>query len=230
MDKQRILVVDDEPRYVRAIQVNLEARGFEVITAGDGQTAINLAAKEKPDLILLDIRMPQLDGYETIRRIRSFSQVPVIMLTALSEPMNKVKGLDLGADDYVTKPFNAEELVARVRAGLRRIASTKPDEPQPTLVARDIVVDLAQQRVRVGDQPVDLTSIEFRLLTELMRRVNTVLSPEVLLEKVWGVGYEGEYRLVWRAIHRLRQKIERDPRHPELIETRAGSGYVIMSE
>src|SRR5512141_589215 len=106
MNKQRILVVDDEPRYVRAIQVNLEARGFEVVTAANGQTAVNLAASAQPDLILLDIRMPQMDGYETCRRIRSFSQVPVIMLTALSEPLNKVKGLDLGADDYVTKPFN----------------------------------------------------------------------------------------------------------------------------
>ncbi|MBI5029689.1 MAG: response regulator transcription factor [Chloroflexi bacterium] len=230
MNKQRILVVDDEPRYVRAIQVNLEARGFQVITAPDGQTAINLAARENPDLILLDIRMPQLDGYETCRRIRNFSNVPVIMLTALSEPNDKVKGLDLGADDYVTKPFNAEELVARVRAGLRRGASVNPEEPQATLTAHGIVLDLARQRVWVDERPVNLTSIEFRLLTELMRHVNTVMSPEVLLEKVWGIGYEGEFRLVWRAIHRLRQKIERDPSHPERIETRAGSGYMISRE
>jgi DNA-binding response OmpR family regulator len=230
MNKQRILVVDDEPRYVRAIQINLEARGFQVVTASNGQSAIDLAANEKLDLILLDLRMPQLDGYETCRRIRAFSNVPVIMLTALSETADKVKGLELGADDYITKPFNAEELVARVRAGLRRAASGKPDEPQPTLRAGDIVMDLAQQRVFVADKEVDLTSTEFRLLRELMRQPNRVLSPDVLLEKVWGTGYEGEDRLVWRAVHRLRQKIEQDPRHPKRIETRAGGGYVINSD
>ena len=229
INKQRILVVDDEPRYVRAIQINLEARGYEVLTAFTGQAAIDLAGNQNPDLILLDIRMPQLDGYETCRRIRSFSNVPIIMLTALAESTNKVKGLEIGADDYVTKPFNADELVARVKAGLRRAATAKTPEPQPTLRAGDIVLDLAQQRVFVEEKEVDLTSTEFRLLTELMRHLNHVLSPDILLERVWGMGYEGEDRLVWRAIHRLRQKIERDPRHPQRIETRAGSGYVITS-
>jgi two-component system response regulator VicR len=228
-NKQRILVVDDEPRYVRAIQINLEARGYEVLTAFNGQEAIDLAANQNPDLILLDIRMPQLDGYETCRRIRGFSNVPIIMLTALTEPANKVKGLEIGADDYITKPFNADELVARVKAGLRRAATAKTQGPQPTLRAGDMVVDLAQQRVFIEEKEVDLTSIEFRLLSELMRHINQVLSPDILLEKVWGVGYEGEDRLVWRAVHRLRQKIERDPRHPQRIETRTGSGYVLTS-
>jgi DNA-binding response OmpR family regulator len=226
--KVRILVVDDEPRYVRAIQVNLEASGYEVLAARDGQTAMDLAASEEPALILLDIRMPGLDGYEVCRRIREFSAVPIIMLTALAEDADKVKGLDIGADDYVTKPFSADELLARVRSTLRRIELSGRQEPRPTFQSGDLLVDFARQRVFVCDQEANLTPTEYRLLCELVGQAGRVLVPEYLLEKVWGMGYEGENRLLWQAIHRLRRKIERDPRSPQYIQTRPGIGYVFV--
>ncbi len=226
--KVRILVVDDEPRYVRAVQVNLEASGYQVLTALDGQTAIELAAGEAPDLILLDIRMPGLDGYEVCQRIREFSTVPIIMLTALAEDADKVRGLDMGADDYVTKPFSADELLARVRAALRRVELSERPAPHPTFRAGDLLVDFVQQRVFACGQEVDLTPTEYRLLCELVKQAGRVLVPEYLLEKVWGVGYEGENHLVWQAIHRLRRKIEPDPRNPQYIKTRPGLGYVFV--
>ena len=226
MNKVRILVVDDEHRYVRAIQVNLKASGYEVLTASNGQTAVDLVATEEPDLIVLDIRMPGMDGFEVCQRIREFSAVPIIMLTALAADADKVKGLDIGADDYVTKPFSAEELLARVRAALRRVELSERKEPRPTFQAGDLLVDFARQRVFVRDQEVNLTPIEYRLLCELVRQAGRVLVPEFLLDKVWGLGYEGENRLLWQAIHRLRQKIERDPRDLLYIQTRPGIGYV----
>ncbi len=226
--KSRILVVDDEPRYVRGIQINLEASGYEVLAAPDGQTAIELAASEQLDLILLDIRMPGLDGYEVCRRIREFSTVPIIMLTALADNADKVKGLDVGADDYVTKPFSAEELLARVRAALRRVALSEQGEAHSIFQTGDLLVDFARQRVSVQGQEVNLTPTEHRLLQELIKQAGRVLVPEYLLERVWGIGYEGENRLLWQAMHRLRQKIERDPRNPQYIQTRPGIGYVFV--
>jgi len=222
-------MVDDEPRYIRAVQVNLEASGYEVLAARDGPTAIDLAASEEPDLILLDVRMPGLDGCEVCRRIRQFSTVPIIMLTALAENADKVKGLDVGADDYVTKPFSADELLARVRAVLRRIELSRRKDPHPTFQAGDLVVDFARRRVFAWGQEVNLTPIEYRLLYELVKQPGRVLVPEYLLEKVWGMGYEGENRLLWQAVHRLRRKIEPDPQNPQYIQTRPGIGYVFVS-
>ena len=226
----RVLVVDDEPKYVRGIQVILESKGYAVVTASNGQTAIDLAARENPDLVLLDVRMPGLSGHETCQRIREFSMVPVIMLTALAETADKVKGLEHGADDYVTKPFSTDELLARVGAVLRRVEASKKPEPVPVFLSGDLRVDFSRQRVFVGNQEVQLTHTEYRLLCELVKHVGQVLSPEYLLDKVWGLGYEGEDRLVWRALHRLRQKIERDPQNPHYIETRVGSGYVFTGD
>lgn len=227
-DKPRILVVDDEPRYVRAIQVNLEASGYQVLTASNGQKAIELVASAEPDLILLDVKMPGLDGRLACQRIREFSSVPIIMLTALADSRDKVKGLDAGADDYVTKPFSVDELLARVRAALRRVELAERPDPDPVFRAGDLVVDLAQRRVFVGGQEVSLTPTEYRLLRELVKQAGRVLVPDYLLAKVWGVGYEGEIKLVWQAIHRLRRKIERDPQNPRYIQTRAGTGYVFV--
>ncbi len=224
--KIRVLVADDEPRYVRAIQVNLEASGYEVFTAQDGLEAVDIAASEEPNLIILDIRMPNLDGYKACQRIREFSTVPIIMLTALAENADKVKGLDAGADDYVTKPFSADELLARVRAVLRRVELAGQQNTAPTFQAGDLLVDFTQRRVLVDGQEVSLTPTEYRLLYELVKQPGRVLVPEYLLEEVWGVGYERENRLLWQAIHRLRQKIERDPRKPEYIQTKPGLGYV----
>jgi DNA-binding response OmpR family regulator len=227
-DKARILVADDEPRYIWAIRINLEARGYEVLTASDGKTAVELAASESPDLVVLDVRMPGLDGFETCQRIRQFSKVPIIMLTALAEEVDKVKGLDAGADDYVTKPFSVEELLARVRAALRRAEFAAGKDGPALYEAGALRVDLANQRVFVEGSEVKLTPIEYRLLCELVKSVGRVLVPDQLLEQVWGLGYEGEHRLLRQAVHRLRHKIESDPQHPQYIQTRRGIGYLFV--
>jgi two-component system KDP operon response regulator KdpE len=224
-----ILVVDDEPRYVRAIQFNLESSGYEVLVARQGETAVEMVATERPDLVILDIKMPGMDGYEACRQIRAFSSVPIIMLTALAEDTDKVKGLDIGADDYVVKPFGADELLARVRALLRRVADTPHPEPQPVFRAGDLLVDFAQKRVFTQCCEVKLTPTEYRLLCELVQNADRVLVPEYLLQQVWGVGYEGQTHLLWQAVHRLRQKIEPDPGNPRYIQTHPGIGYVFTT-
>lgn len=227
--KARILVVDDEARYLRAIQINLEASGYEVLTAQNGQQALDITANQEPNLVLLDIRLPDLDGFEVCRRLRQFSTAPIIMLTALAADADKVKGLDTGADDYVTKPFSAEELMARVRAALRRAEFSGPSVEGASFQAHELTVDLLQRRVFVRNQEVKLTATEYRLLCEFIKHPGRVLVPEYLLENVWGVGYEGEAHLVWQAIHRLRQKIEPLPHQPQYIHTRPGLGYVFTS-
>ncbi|MGD8625003.1 MAG: response regulator transcription factor [Anaerolineae bacterium] len=224
-----ILVVDDEPRYVRAIQFNLESSGYEVLVTRQGETAVEMVADEKPDLVILDIKMPGMNGYEACRQIRTFSQVPIIMLTALAEDADKVKGLDIGADDYVVKPFGADELLARVRALLRRAADSPPPAQQPIFRAGDLLVDFARKRVFTHCCEIELTPTEYRLLYELVQNADRVLIPEYLLQKVWGTGYEGENRLLWQAVHRLRQKIERDPKNPQYVQTRRGVGYVFVT-
>ncbi len=224
--KPRILMVDDEPRYAWAIQTNLRSRGYEVLLAGDGCSAVEMTASEDPDLILLDLIMPGMDGYEACRHIRQFSKVPIIMLTARATDADKVKGLDTGADDYVTKPFSIEVLLARIRAALRRADLAGNLESLPTFQSGKLLVDFAKQRVFVGDAEVSLTPTEYQLLAELVRQAGRVLFPEYLLERVWGPGYESDNHLLRQAIHRLRQKIEPDPRNPRYILTRPGLGYV----
>jgi len=228
MKKIRILVADDEPKYVWAIQTNLEARNYEVLTAADGQQAVQLAADEQPDLILMDIKMPVLNGYEACRRIREFSTAPIIMITAMAEETDKVRGLDLGADDYVTKPFSVPELLARVRAALRRIEFAEGVPPDSNFEAGELRVDFAQHRVFVRGQEVELTPTEYRLLCELAKQPGRILVPNYLTERVWGPGYEDGDKLIRQAIHRLRRKIESDPRNPEYIRTRSGLGYVFL--
>ena len=228
MKKIRILVAEDEPRYIWAIQTNLEARDYEVLTATDGQQAIDLAADAQPDLILLDIKMPVVNGYEACRRIREFSTVPIIMITAMAEEADKVLGLDLGADDYVTKPFSVPELLARVRAALRRVEFAEGLPSDSTYAAGDLRVDFAQHRVFIRSQEVELTPTEYRLLCELVKQPGRVLVSDYLTERVWGPGYEEGDKLIRQAIHRLRRKIEVDPRHPEYIRTRPGLGYVFL--
>jgi len=224
--KARILVVDDEPKYVRTIQVTLEIRGYEVIAARNGEMGIDLAVAEEPDLIILDIRMPGMNGYQVCERIREFSAVPIIMLTALAEEADMVKGLNTGADDYVTKPFSAQELLARVGAVLRRVELSERKDPSPVFQAGDLRVDFGRQQVCVRGREVHLTPIEYHLLCELAKQPGRVLVPDYLLEKVWGTGYEGDNSLLWLAVHRLRRKIEWDPRDPQYIHTRPGLGYV----
>ena len=224
--KIRILVVDDEPKYSHIIRINLEARGYQVYLANNGLMAIDVAALEDPDLIILDVRMPKMDGFEACRRIREFSLVPIIMLTAMAEDVDKIKGLDLGADDYITKPFSIEELLARIRSALRRIEFAEQTTVSPLFEAGELTFDMVQHRVYVSGQEVQLTSMEMRLLQELIKQVNRVVTSDYLLSTVWGAGYKGEERILRQAVYRLRKKIEQDPKNPQYIQTKSGMGYI----
>ncbi len=224
--KYRILIADDEPKYLYITRLNLEVRGYTVLTAEDGQAAVELAAREKPDLIILDIRMPRLNGYEACAQIRQFSTAPIIMLTAMAEETDKVKGLDLGADDYITKPFSIDELLARIRSNLRRVVFDRQEDADPVFKAGHLCVDMTHQQVLLNGQEVRLTNIEYRLLLELIKKVGHLVLSEQLLEAVWGDGYEGEEHILRQAIYRLRQKLETNS--TRYIQTRSGLGYAFV--
>jgi DNA-binding response OmpR family regulator len=227
-NKPRILVADDESKYLYALEFILKSEGYEPLIAQDGAAAVELAERETPELILLDVRMPKLDGFEACRRIRAFSLAPIILLTALAEKSDVVQGLEAGADDYVTKPFSTDELLARVRAGLRRASyGAPPAVPAPAFQTGALRVDYATRRVYVAGQEARLTATEYKLLCELARAAGRIVPPEVILENVWGEGYAGEDRLITHIIYRLRQKIETDPGNPRLILTYPGQGYCL---
>jgi len=229
VDQPRVLIVDDETRYLRLIEINLRASHYETVTARNAAEAIAIAAREQLDLILLDIMLPDKLGYDVCQQIREFSQVPIIMLTALGEAKNIVKGLDAGADDYIPKPFSAQELLARIRAVLRRSSAGSEDSPG-VLRVDEFEVDLEQRRVFQSGKEIHLTPTEYKLLVELMRNAGKVMVPDRLLELVWGYQHEARPRLLWQAVHRLRQKIEPDPSNPTYIHTRQGMGYLFASE
>ncbi len=226
--KTRVLVVDDDIRLLRMMRRMLEMEGYAVITASDGETALQLLdGEEAPDLMLLDVMMPGLEGYTLCRRIREFSQLPIIMVTAKGKDEEKVKGLDAGADDYVTKPFSASELVARVRAVLRRSSLT--EEPiVPVFRCQDLKVDFARRQVFLGEREVNLTATEYRVLSYLVRNADRVLTPEQILTSIWGEEYAHDDNLVQANIARLRRKLGEDARDPRFIFTRPGIGYVFV--
>lgn len=228
--KTFILVADDMVRYVTSIKIILEANGYEILTASDGEMAVALAATEALDLVLMDIRMPKMDGLQACIRIREFSTVPIIMFTALGEEKDIVAGLEAGADDYITKPFGADELLARVKATLRRARIPTPSNPEVVITIGDLTIDLAGYRVSLKGKDIDLTSTEFRLLAELAKETGRVLTTDDLLERIWGRGYEGEEHLVWKVIHRLRQKVEEYPKNPAYIHTKPGIGYLLEKQ
>jgi two-component system response regulator MtrA len=219
----RILLVEDDPSIREITAIGLTAAGFAVTTAPDGVEALERFRAEPFDLVLLDVMLPRLDGYEVCRQIRRVSTVPVVMLTARADTMDVVVGLEAGADDYVRKPFEVPELIARIRAALRR-AGTVADESTITRLG-PIEIDLAGRTARRDGAEVSLTRTEFDLLVELVRHAGTVLSRDVLLDRVWGYDYLGDSRLVDVAIQRLRSKIEADPAVPTLIQTVRGAGY-----
>ena len=223
----KILVVDDAPEVIEAVTVSftLQWREVEVLGATDGERGLDLVEQERPDLVLLDIAMPGLDGYETLRRLREFSDVPVIMLTARDGVLDKVKGLELGADDYVTKPFDHLELLARVKALLRRLAMPAPVSRAPSFASGDLTVDFASQQVRLRGAPVSLTPVEYKLLYHLVRNAGHVLRHETLLAKVWGREYVDEVDYLRVYIRRLRRKLEVNPEQPAYILTERGVGY-----
>ncbi|MDO8671072.1 MAG: response regulator transcription factor, partial [Dehalococcoidia bacterium] len=218
MGKVSILVVDDDPRYVQLVRVNMHASGYRVSMALDGATALQLVETQKPDLVILDVMMPGLDGYEVCRRIREFSFVPIIMLTARGEQFHKVKALQLGADDYVTKPFGVAELVARVEAVLRRATPPKREESQPAeFKFGDLVVDFAHHRALVRGEDTNLSAIEFKLLCHLVANAGFIVSQDEILFKVWGTEYHEDRDILKVCISRLRKKIEDDPHRPQYI-------------
>jgi len=221
-DVARILVVDDEPKIVQLVRDYLERAGFAVSTARDGNEALMRAHQERPDLIVLDLGLPQLDGLEVTRRLRRDSGVPIIMLTARDDETDKVVGLELGADDYVTKPFSPRELAARVRAVLRRHAG---DADAEVLRVADVTVDIPRLRAAVAGRPVDLTATEFQLLTALARQPGRVFTRSQLLDAIHGVAFESYERAIDAHVKNNRRKLEPDPRTPRYLLTIYGVGY-----
>ena len=224
----KILVVDDEASIVTMLAYNLKKEVYYVVTAEDGEVALEKFESEKPDLLLLDIMMPKMDGYEVCRKIREKSNVPIIMLTARADEVDKVVGLEMGADDYVTKPFGNRELIARVKANLRRsdIAPvTNNEKDGNNQVYGDLNIDFDRYEVTKRGEVINLTLREFELLTFLATQTPTIFTRENLLEKVWGYEYFGDVRAVDVTIRRLREKIEDDPSKPKYIVTKRGVGY-----
>lgn len=223
-----ILVVDDEPKIVQLARDYLEHAGFAVIVATDGPTALQAARASKPDLIVLDLGLPQLDGLDVTRALRKDSDVPIIMLTARSEESDKLIGLELGADDYVTKPFSPKELVARVRTVLRRAdRSTSPDE---IIRVADLTLDVPRLRLTAGNRPIELTTTEFQLLAALARQPGRIFTRGQLLDAVHGIAFESYERAIDAHIKNIRRKIEPNPREPRYILTVYGMGYKFADE
>ncbi|HEY1295673.1 MAG TPA: response regulator transcription factor [Chloroflexota bacterium] len=228
-EAERVLVVDDDPLMLRLVKTNLDREGFRVYAASRGQEGLEIAAAELPDLVILDLMLPDIDGYEVCQRLRQFSLVPVVMLTARGEQVDKLSGFEVGADDYLTKPFAPAELLARVRAVLRRARMGDAYAHAAEAVVRcgDLTVDLVRYRVSVGDEPVRLTPTEFRLLEQLALNAGKVLSHTDLLTRVWGADYRDDRDYLWAYVRHLRRKLERDPEHPTLIRSEPGIGYVL---
>jgi two-component system KDP operon response regulator KdpE len=220
-----ILVVDDEPRMVQFITMNLELEAFRVVSAFDGYQALEKMTRELPDLVILDIMMPDMDGFETLRKIRKMSAVPVIFLSAKGEEFDRIKGLDLGADDYIAKPFSPRELVSRIRAVLRRLEPVAPALGLPVKVDDDLCINFEQRKVIVRGQEVRLRPTEYRLLYQLVTNAGRLLTHETLLSRVWGPEYRDEDHYVRLYITYLRQKIEKDPKNPKYILSERGLGY-----
>lgn len=235
-----ILVVDDEPSIRDLLKYNLEKEGYKIIEAGDGITGVNTALEQKPDLILLDIMLPKLDGLSVCKRIKNSLNVPIIMLTAKAEEIDTILGLELGADDYITKPFSIRELAARVKANLRKIevvadssktieASKEDKKKETKIVVGDLELDLDKFEVKVRGEIIDLTLREFEVLKFLASQPEQVVTRETLLEKVWGYEYFGDIRTVDVTVRRIREKIEKDTSIPKILITKRGVGYYIAS-
>lgn len=230
--KKTVLIVDDEKNIVDILSFNLKKEGFDIVTAHDGETALSQYSKKAPDLILLDVMLPRLDGFEVCRKIReSDRKTPIIMLTAREEETDKVLGLDLGADDYITKPFAIRELKARVNANIRRneVRSDAPDEEPPRDKPYGFVIDKERYDVIVNGQSAELTQREFELISFLAASPGKVFSREELLHDVWQFEFFGDLRVVDVAVRRLREKIEEDPGQPRHVMTKRGVGYYFES-
>ena len=241
-DVKTILIVDDEQAIIDVLMYNLKKEGYNIIEANDGITAVNKALDEKPDLMLLDIMLPKLDGLSVCKRVKNSLNIPIIMLTAKDGEIDKILGLELGADDYITKPFSVRELVARVKANLRKVEAVsntqyvkKPqnqttDKKENKIKVGDLELDLDKFEVRVRNEIIDLTLREFEVLKFLALQPGQVVTREVLLEKVWGYEYYGDIRTVDVTVRRIREKIEKDTSAPKILITKRGVGYYVKGE
>jgi two-component system KDP operon response regulator KdpE len=223
----KVLVVDDAPEVVDSVRMGfaVQWREVDVISAGTGKEALDLVEHESPDLVLLDVGLPDMDGFKVLEEIRFFSDVPVVMLTARDDTIDKVRGLELGADDYVTKPFNHLELLARIKAVLRRLDMPPPKSRAPSFRSGDLEMDFASQEVRIKGEPVELTPTEYKLLYHLVRNAGHTLTHGTLLAKVWGREYKDEVDYLRVYVRRLRDKLGDDPEKPRYIRTERGLGY-----
>jgi DNA-binding response OmpR family regulator len=230
--KTTILAADDDPQLLRLITRNLQLEGFDVLAASDGQQALELIENNSPDLVLLDVMMPRMDGFTVCYRVREFSSVPIIIITARGQDQDKVRGLDLGADDYLTKPFSVDELLARVRAVLRRSQFTAREYSQglrATTTSGDLVIDYSQHMVMLNGREIALTPTEYRIIAYLAQNVGRVVTQDLLLEHVWGQEYLGESHMLQVNINRLRRKLEVDHTQPRYILTKVGVGYSLAA-
>ncbi|MBA7581409.1 MAG: response regulator [Dehalococcoidia bacterium] len=227
MKRFRILVVDDEERIVNFLTSKLKASGYEVLTASDGVKGLEQAQAQEPDLIVLDLLMPKMDGLEMLKELRSFSAVPVIILTAKGEDADRIKGLQLGADDYLPKPFNPDELVARIEAIRRRMQPAQKDKAPEVLRIGDVTIDFSKRQVLVGGESKYLTRTEWLLLSQLANNAGRLMLYEELLTRVWGPEYRDDIQILRTWLSRLRRKLQSDPRSPQLIRTMPKAGYII---
>ena len=222
--KKKILVVEDERAIADILVFNLEREGYEAVSAGDGPQGLKMALEGEPDLILLDVMLPEMDGFEVLRQVREKSQTPVIMLTAREEETDKVDALEMGADDYITKPFSMRELMARVKANMRRTVPAETEAPEAAKESK-LVISQEQNAVYKNGKPLDLSMREYDILSYLSATPGRVVTREELMEKVWGYEFYGDLRAVDVAIRRLREKIEDEPAQPKYIVTKRGMGY-----
>ena len=220
-----VLVVDDEPRLVDVVRMNLEVEGYRVVAAASGMEALERLKQDLPDLVILDVMMPEMDGYETLRQIRDVSNVPVIMLTVRQDEQDRIRGLEIGADDYLGKPYSPRELQSRIKAVLRRTFTPSPARKTAIVVDDDLTIDFDRHKVWVRGAEVTLRPTEYRLLYHLVNNAGRLLTHETLLSKVWGHEYRDESHYLRLYITYLRQKLERDPAHPKYILTERGVGY-----
>jgi DNA-binding response OmpR family regulator len=223
----KILIVDDDPTTLKLLGETLRGHGYSVAVAHNGRQAVETVANDQPDLVILDVMMPFMDGFAACKRIRTFSNVPIIMVTAKDSNSDIVRGLEIGADDYLPKPYSIDELLARVQAVLRRVQPVSPQGRVQLYQYGDLHVDLTRAQVYLNENPILLTATEYRLLLHFLQHIGEVLSPENLLQNVWGAEYVEDKQILWVTISRLRQKIEPDPKQPVYILTHPGQGYIM---